>query len=207
MHDVQSVRGEDAVHLAHVPRRFGHLEGDRRTQVRRALIEDALAKSRHGIRNLGWLPDEPGHGDREMHGVLAGAAADFKHVLCSRRRLCAQASSRIGRLVALAGVASAADIRPVISAAASATARAPASASRPRAAAPAAHWMPFRPGAGIGRRRRSRRCRRRRRTREVREDVRVLAARAGEGEEREARERGEAFRIHGVQLRRCRRQP
>jgi hypothetical protein len=102
VHDVQRIRGEHPVHLAHVPGRLRHVDQDGRTQVRRSLVEDALAQPRHRVRELGGLPDQPGHLDREMNRMLAGAAADLEHVLAARECLAQDLEDR--SLVAFAGV-------------------------------------------------------------------------------------------------------
>ena len=123
--------------------------------------------------------------EREMHRVLAGAAADLQHVLAAGERLlrgprgsvpcCARWHRECGSMLRFCPSGERASVH--------------ASASRPSAATPAAHWMPCRPGGGIGSRAQSApSAGADGEAREVREDVGVLAAGAGEGEQRESRE-------------------
>ena len=103
MHDVQGVRGEDAVDLADVPGRLRDVDHDRRAQVRRALVEDALAQGRHRLGDLGRLPHDAGHRGREVHRVLAGTAADLEHMRAVGELPAQDLEDRA--LVAVAGVA------------------------------------------------------------------------------------------------------
>ena len=206
MHDVQRVGGEDAVHLAHVPGRRRHVDRDRGAQVRRALVEDALAQGRHRVGQFRRLPDEARHREREVDRVLAGAAADLEHVRAAGERLLEDLEDR--SLVAFAGFGVRKHGRYCAPRRRTSLARdhLPARRACQRRAMQREVQASDEQGEGgeagdpldagpAGRRHRQPRAERAERraddeAREVREDVGVLAAGAGEGEEREAREQG-----------------
>ena len=98
MHDVQRVGGEDAVHLAHVPGRRGHVDRDRGAQVRRSFIEDALAQARHRVRQAPTAARR-GPASRARNARRAGRCRCRSRARACSARMLPCRTSRIGSLL------------------------------------------------------------------------------------------------------------
>src|SRR5215472_7171373 len=100
-HDVERVGGEHRIDAPDRPGVRAHVECEGGAQIRRAFDPDALGERPEIGLELARLPAQVGKVTREMHGVLAGAAADLEYRGASGELAAEHREDRV--LVALTG--------------------------------------------------------------------------------------------------------